>query len=326
MRLLLMITVLLAALWSGYWFVGQRAVQGGAEAFFATAPTRGLVAENAGLSVAGFPSRFDLTITEPRLGDPRAGVEWEAPFVQVLSLSYTPWHWIAALPNTQSLRLPDQTIVLASEKLQASLVAVPGTALALDRITVVGQALKATSDLGWQIGVAEGRFATRLDPTRTNTHEIGLQVTGLTPDAALAALLPDRPAVIDLVRLDALATFSAPIDRFAPQTRPELTALSIKEGRVTWGSLLVDASGDLAVQGGLPEGRIAIRITGWRALVPMAVAIGAVKPEVAPTVERMMEALATAGGNPDVLEMPLVFADGRMSLGPIPLGPAPRLN
>ena len=31
-----------------------------------------------------------------------------------------------------------------------------------------------------------------------------------------------------------------------------------------------------------------------------------------------------AGGNAEVLSLPLVFAGGRMSLGPVPLGPAPQ--
>lgn len=325
MRVLLWVTGLLAVLYSGYWFVGQRAVQSGAEAFFATPPD-GLVAENAGLNVSGFPSRFDLTVTDLHLADPRRDIDWRAPFVQVFSLSYRPWHVIAAFAPLQTFGLREQTLTLTNEKLQASVIVTPGTALALDRTTVVGTGLGATSDAGWALTAEAVRFATKIDPSLANTHEIGLEVTKLTPDPALATLMPNLPPVIDLIRLDAFATFSAPIDRFAGQTRPDLTALSIKEGAFNWGTLQAGAAGDLTVVAGVLDGRLALSVRGWRDLVPLAVTTGAIKPEVAATVTNVIAAFAASSGDPEVLEMPLVFSNGRMSLGPIPLGPAPRLN
>ena len=326
MRVLLWITGLLAVLYSGYWFVGQRAMQSGAEAFFANAARDGLVAENNGLTVNGFPSRFDLTVTDLHLADPRTGLDWRAPFVQVFALSYRPWHVITAFAPTQTFGTPDQTITLTNDKLQASLIVSPGGALALDRTTLVGTGLRATSDANWVLAAEALRFATRIDPSLANTHEIGVEITRMTPDPALSALMPTLPPVIELIQLDAFATFSAPIDRFAPQTQPQLTALSVKEAGFTWGSLQASASGDLTVVNGMPEGRIALSVRGWRDLVPLAVTMGAIQPGVAPTVTRVIEALTTSSGDPELVEIPLVFANGRMSLGLIPLGPAPRVN
>jgi hypothetical protein len=40
----------------------------------------------------------------------------------------------------------------------------------------------------------------------------------------------------------------------------------------------------------------------------------------------MFALLAAQTGDPEDLDLPLVFANGRMSLGPLPLGPAPRMN
>lgn len=326
MRALLWITGILAIVYSGYWFIGRNAAQSGAEGFFANAAAQGLVAENAGLAVTGFPSRFDLTVTEPRIGDPRRGLEWQAPFVQILSLSYKPWHFIAAFAPSQTFRTPGEDITLTSEKLQASLIVNPGFALTLDRTTFVGSDVQAVSTRGWTLAATTLRLATRSDPSRTNTHEIGIEVLALTPDPALAALMPNLPPVIDLVRLDTDAGFSAPIDRFVGKTRPDLTALTIKQAQFNWGTLQASAKGDLTVVNGMPEGRIALSVRGWRDLVPLAVNTGAIKPDVAPTVLALMQAFAQASGDPDLLEMPLVFAGGRMSLGPLPLGPAPRLT
>ncbi len=326
MRALLWITGILAILYSGYWVVGKTAMQSGAEAAFAGAARQGLFAENAGISVSGFPNRFDLTVTDPHLGDPRTGIEWQAPFMQILTLSYKPWHVIAAFAPTQTIQTPTEAITLTSAKLQASLIVTPNTALTLDRTVLVGNGVEMSSTLGWTLAAETLRLATKTDPTRTNTHEIGLELTRFSPDPALAALMPTLPTVIDRVHLDAFASFSAPIDRFVAETRPELTALSIKEAVFNWGTLQASAKGDLAVVAGMPEGRIDLTVRGWRDLVPLAVNTGAISPEVAPTVTNLMEAFAKSSGDPELLEMPLTFENGRMNLGPFPLGDAPRLN
>lgn len=326
MRALLWIATLLVALWSGYWFVGKTALERGFAAFLQEAPTRGLDLTQSGYAVAGFPNRFDLTVTEPRLIDRRSEIRWEAPFLQIFSLSYMPWHVIAAFAPTQTIRTPAEDVTLQSGKLQASLVVTPGTALTLDRITLVGDSVRAESSLGWVLATDTLRFATRADPSRTNAYDIGLELLGLSPDPALAARLPDLPPQIALSRIDANASFSAPLDRFAAETRPTLTALSLREAGLTWGDLSLFAKGDLLVLDGIPEGRIDIRMTGWRNLVALATGMGLIKPEIAPTALNMMQAIAGSSGDPEVLEMPLIFRDGQMMLGPLPLGPAPRLN
>jgi hypothetical protein len=182
------------------------------------------------------------------------------------------------------------------------------------------------STLGWTLSADSLRLATKIDPTRTNTHAIGIEVSRLSPDPALAALMPTLPPVIDRIRLDSFASFSAPIDRYSGETQPRLTAFSIKEAVFNWGTLQASAKGDLKVVANMPEGRIDLSVRGWRDLVAFAVNMGAIKPEIAPTVVNLMTAYAKASGDPDMLEIPLVFAGGRMSLGPLPLGPAPRLN
>lgn len=326
MRALLWIATVLVVLWSGYWFVGKTTVERGFEAFVQAAPESGLTVSQAGYRVAGFPNRFDLTVTDPRVTDQRSEIRWEAPFVQVFSLSYRPWHVIAAFAPQQTIRTVVEDITLQSGKLQASVVVSPNTALTLDRATVVGDDITATSSLGWVLAAQTLRFATRSDPSLTNTYDIGLELLNLSPDPALAARLPDLPPQIALARVNANATLSAPLDRFAGEARPGLTALSLREAVVTWGALSLSAKGDLRVVDGLPEGRIALRATGWRNLVVMATSMGLITPDFAPTMTNMMQAVAGASGDPDVLEMPLIFEGGQMLLGPLPLGPAPRLD
>lgn len=326
MRALLWIATVLVVLWSGYWFVGKTAVERGFEAFMQEAPTRGLDVSHSGYRLAGFPNRFDLTVTEPRVKDQRSEVQWEAPFVQVFSLSYRPWHVIAAFAPEQTIRTPAEDITLRSDKLQASVVVAPNSALTLDRTTFVGDAVRVESSLGWVLAADTLRFATRTDPSLTNTYDIGLELLGLSPDPALAARMPDLPPQIALARINANATFSAPLDRFAATIRPALTALSLRDATLNWGDLVILANGDLANVNGFPEGRVEITVTGWRNLVTLATNIGLIKPEIAPTVSNMMQAIAGSSGDPNELVLPLIFREQQMYLGPLPLGPAPRLD
>ena len=326
MRVLLWVATLMVALWSGYWFVGKSWVESGVASFLENAPAQGLTITHEGYGVAGYPNRFDLTVTEPRVTDRISETRWEAPFLQLFSLSYRPWHVIAAFAPEQTIRTPAEDLTLTAGKLQGSLVVTPGSALALDRSTLVGESLTLASSLGWTVATETLRLGLRADPSRTHAYDIGLELLNLRPDPSVAARLPDLPPEITLARLDANATLTGPLDQFAGVTRPQITSLSLREGLVTWGYLSLAARGDLQAVNGYPEGRIQIRVTGWRNLVTLATSMGMIRANMAPMVESMMQAIAGSSDDPDTLEMPLIFREGQMLLGPLPLGPAPSLG
>lgn len=326
MRAMIWIVGILAVLWMGYWFAGSRAVENGATAFFAQAADQGLVATNAGVNVAGFPNRFDLTITAPDIGDPQTGLRWQSPDLSVYAMTWKPWHIITVLANTQTLDLPGHTLGVVTTDARASVMAVPGGSLALDRIDVSITGPQVTSTLGWTVAADGMELHTRQNASLPHGHEVSLAIPNLMPDAALIGAT-GLPAAIQMIRLDAIGSFSAPLDRHAQTTQPRLTGLRVKEGTVLWGDLTVAAAGEIAANAdGLAEGRIDITITGWRKAVPMAVTMGLIQPQVAPTVEGMLNAMAVQDGDAETLELPLVYQNGRGNLGPLPLGAAPRLN
>lgn len=327
MRLLQVLVLALATLWGGYWFIGSRALERAASGWFQAQGGNGLVAGMESLSVAGFPSRFDLTVNEISLADPATGLAWTAPFVQVLSLSYKPWHVIVAFAPEQQLATPFEVLTLASGKLQASVVATPRTALPLDRTRLIGDDLRLASSLGWSIGVKTLRLASRRLSAEGDRHEIGVEALEIAPDAIFLAGIPSLPATIEQARLDADLTFSAPLDRFAGDARPGLTGIDVKSLSLIWGPLSVGGSGQLAADSnGFAEGRITLNLKNWRQMVPVGVALGWFTPEVAPTWENMLDMLARQSGDPENLDLPLTFRNGRMSVGPLPMGPAPRLR
>lgn len=320
MRGLLGLAIALGLLWGGYWFLGARAMERAAEDWFDSAKAEGLVAEKTGFSLQGFPSRFDLTFEGLHLADPVSGYGWKAPFAQVLMLSYQPWHLIAALPNDQSFETPFGAVDLHSAKLQASLVLKPALAVGLDRFVLAGEELRV-SGTGGALAADSLSLGSRLLDADSHLHEIGLAVLGLHLDPKRVAPLPD---VVERLRLDADVRFTAALDRYAPETRPMLAAVTLREASVGWGSMTVYAKGEVSADAeGYAAGRIDIRFTEWRQGLAAAVELGLITAEVAPTVEK---ALTLLSQDTAVVDLPLVFSGGRMSLGPVPLGAAPRLR
>lgn len=341
MRKLLILLLIASALWSGYWFAGSSAIRSAAEQWFADQTRAGMVAENTSLKVAGFPNRFDLTVEGVHLADPQSGFGWQAPFAQIFAMTWKPWHIIAALPPEQVITTPDEEIILKSVGLKASLRARPTTDLPLAAVIVESGPFTATSTTGWTVGAIRalasiksvdavaGEAAVDEDMSDASSYIMSLDIEDLAPDPAAVetiAASAGLPPTIDAVRVLGSVKLTAPIDRHMGETVVAPKELKLDLLQITWGELEVNASGKVAPDAaGFAAGRIEFEVTNWQMLVPILVATGAIKPEISQTVENMLGAMAKETGDPDVLKLPLILNEGRMSLGPLPLGPAPML-
>lgn len=322
MRALLWVVVTAAVLWAGYWFVGARGVEHGAARAFAEATAQGLQAQNAGLRVAGFPNRFDLTVTGPAVLDPVSGFGWQGADLRLLAMSWKPWHLIALAPDQSVITTPLGPVSVAAGDLRGSLVLHPGADLALRSTVVEATDLVMDGPVG-DLSLAHASLASAEDTSRRNSHRLGLAITDLTPDPAVSAALPDLPAVMTGLRVDAHVLLTAPLDRHAATTRPEVTGLILDSLQLDWGPLQVTAQGSLAtVSDGTAEGRIELQIDSWRLLPGVLGQAGVIDPVLAPTLLRAFEIMAK--GSPD-LTTALVYKRGRASLGGLPIGRAPRL-
>jgi hypothetical protein len=170
------------------------------------------------------------------------------------------------------------------------------------------------------------RFATKALSDDGLEHEIGFEALDVVPDPALAAALSDMPAALSKLRLDAIVGLTA-ADPTAAGASPVISGIDLKEAQMTWGDLALFGKGRIAANSdGLAEGRIDFRLTNWRKLMPLLAAAGVVTAEALPTWENALALLAAQSGDAEVLELPLIMRQGRMSLGPLPLGPAPVLR
>lgn len=333
MRMLLILALLATAGWSGYWVWASTTVESAFAGWFEDRRADGWVAEYADLSVAGFPNRVDTTFSDLALADPATGLAWEAPFFQVLALSYKPNHVIAVWPPEQILATPYEKMTLAATDMRASLVLEPDTDLTLDRTTLTAENLAITPE-GSQDATRIGALtlaAERVAVDDAASYRLGLSADGFAPSLPWRAhldpqgSLPDR---LDALRADITVTFDKPWDRHAIEdARPQPRAIKVKLAEARWGRLELQLAGALTVDSsGVPDGSLTVKAKNWREILDLAVNAGALPSGFAETLEDGLSLVAGLAGNPHTLDIPLDFGNGRVLLGPVPIGPAPVLK
>ncbi|MFT3974018.1 MAG: DUF2125 domain-containing protein [Amaricoccus sp.] len=121
--------------------------------------------------------------------------------------------------------------------------------------------------------------------------------------------------------------FDRPWDRAAVEAGlPALKQVSVRDLHLAWGRLDLRAHGTLDVDAqGFAAGRLDIAATNWRDMIDVAEQGGMIGANMAGTLRVGLGLLAQMAGNRESIEIPLAFADGQTRLGPIPIGPAPRL-
>jgi len=322
MRLAITLLAGLALAWAGAWLVAARVVERAAETWLAEQAAAGRLADHEAVSVGGFPGRLDLTVEGLRLGDPW-GVVWEVPQVALALGAGRPDRVRAGLEGRQRLIMGAQALEVEADRLEGA-VRVGGRELALREGALQVEALRLEAGGGpGTLGLRTLGLETAAEAGAEERQRLRL---GLR-DLVLAG--PDGRPLAPLERLDLTATvlFDAPLDRHAAVRGVQPQELVLEALSLVWAGAEVQAGGRLEIGAdGFPEGRIGVEVAGWRPLLDMAVTLDLLRPELAPTWERVLETLEAAGDRPGVLPLALVFSRGRVSLGPLPLGPAPRLR
>lgn len=327
MKWLTAFLVALMLAWGSYWFIGSRALGANATAWLKDLPAQNIPASYSGLQVQGFPNRFDLALSDLAIGDPLA-LQWRAPFFHLLALSYRPNNLIAVFPPSQQFVTPGQTLTLTSASARASVLFQATTALPLDHMELVVTEGDLLSDQAWAARFEQLRFATRQDFSAENAHQIGLDLIGLQPaDSLRRAIDPEKslPEVVDSLHLDLTLQPDRPIDRngFA-DGGPGLLSLSLTSLNLHWGSMLLQAEGTLTRgSDGTAEGKIVVHLQDWRHMQALVSAGGFLDPISLGNLSRALETLEQLSPDKTGLEVPLRFANGRVSIAGLPLFAAP---
>ena len=102
-------------------------------------------------------------------------------------------------------------------------------------------------------------------------------------------------------------------------------ATSLQSLRIRWGSLLVDASGTLALDSALqPEGAFSAMITGQGRAVDVAVMTGALKPDQASAAKEVLALLPKpTDSEQSAITLPLTLQNDQLFLGPAKIASVP---
>ena len=330
MRKLITLVIVAALAWSGYWYLGMQGHKAALSTWFEDRRAEGWQVEYSDHTVRGFPNRFDTTLTDLRLTDPETGISWQAPFFQVLSLSYKPNHLIAVWPNEQQIATPSEKFTLKTSTMRASLKVKPSTQLALDTAQIEMAEALITSSEGWTAGFDALNAAIRNLEGTDSTYDVAASIDQLLPGERLRKLIDQGgtlPETIETLRYDLRAALDAPLNRSTIEdARPAITNLIIRDLRGTWGQLELRAKGDMEVRDAQPQGEVAITARNWREMINLAVRSGALDQSFASTVELGLGLLASTSGNAEALDATLSFSGGRTFIGPIPVGPSPEIR
>jgi len=247
-------------------------------------------------------------------------------------LSYEPNRAILVLPGEQKISSPEETIAVRSETMRASVRFLPETDLRLDRTQVEIRDLELLGPT-WRAALESVDFATQLldeGDAPGQAHQIGLNAIDLhIPGVSgwLKRRVQGLSERMDKAHLDAVLAFDAPWDRHAAEgIKPKLTAISLKDLELAWGKLRLEGRGRLtADRAGYATGEIKLKARNWVDMLELAVAAGALHERLADQVENGLSIIAMLSGDREEIDIKLTFKNGETRIGPVPIGPAPRL-
>ena len=323
LKRLLFVIVAAALAYSGWWVYAAQSLRSDVEAWFDDQRADGWEADYDDLSVRGFPSRTDVTLTNPSFTAPDGAFEWSAPFLQMLTLSYRRGHVIIAWPDTQTLMTANGPAEILSQGLRASIVyqddvilrsnleaevlniVVPDQTIALAGVNAAIEKIEPLD--------ATYRFALALDSVAA-------------PDTPVTgSLVPDSTGAL---RTDATVTLSAPLTNASVTgDLPRLEALEYRNTQGRYGALVVNSTGEVSFDArGRASGEISVVAENWREALANAEANGVLPTGASDGMAEILGLIASLSGSREALDVTLGLNNGTVLIGPLPVGQIPPLT
>jgi len=331
MRKLIVLVVVLASLYGGYWFVGKSQIQSRLSEALVEIDAGDMNVTYGTLATRGFPSRFDTTLTDLVVEDPNARLRWETPIFQLLALSYQPNNVRAYFPEEQTFVIDGERFMLFTSEMVARGQVSASTALAFQQAELELLNPRLRTEEGAELALARLFAAMRLTPETTQTYDLFFEARSIVlPEDIRRIIDPQNrlPPIMQSLRFDSDLDLSAPIAlNPSDEQPPMIEVLSVREFAFEWGEISLSAIGDVKPdEFGVMDGSITISARNWQQALDLAVIAGAIPEERRQFFTGIVTSLDETPHIPDTLTATLMIVDGEMMLGPLPLGKAPLLR
>ncbi len=290
---------------------------------------RGYVVHWDEVELGGFPGAFRFRFSKPSFGAERPlPVTLDAPSIVA---SATPWnlhHWQLAAPEGARLSGPGGIVGVDLARIEASSGVGPSGGVVLDLVASGLDGIGLAQATRIANATAHIELPAHAPASHTDSAlDAALQLT----EVKLAAGVPGFGDTLAELAVSVQVKGAVPAGSFQDALshwRDEGGTIELKEFRLRWGGLLVDANGTLALDANLqPEGALSAIITGQDAAVDLAVTAGTLQPQDAGIVKAVLGVLAKPGPSGDkAITVPLTLQESRLYLGPAALGRVPRIS
>jgi hypothetical protein len=325
------IVIFITLVWSGWWVFASAGMQRNISNWLEAQRTLGWQADVGSMQMQGFPMRLHTRLDDIAIVDPATGVAANMDHLDVSAPTYWPGYFTVALPKTPiTLASPDLRADLTAERAVVAMRLRPGTSLQLESVGLTGGAWSLDTAVG-NIVAADAIDLTMVQQTaETPVYDLKVNADNLTPGTLPRTFLglPDvRPSAFDTFTAELNVTFDRVWDRRALEIRrPQPRVINLKLAQFVWGKVEILATGDLTVdEEGLVSGPLSVKAKNWPEILNMVETAGYLPPNMRPQAEQVLKGLAQMTGQTTGLDLTISFQDGRMSMGFIPLGPAPRI-
>ena len=328
MRKLIVLVVVLATLYGGYWFVGRSQIQSRLTEALVEIDEGEMNVSYASLATRGFPSRFDTTLTDLVVEDPLARVRWETPIFQLLALSYQPNNVRAYFPQEQVFVIDGERFTLFTNEMVARGQVSANSALSFQQAELELINPRLRTEEGAELALARFFAAMRLTPNTTQTYDMFFEARSIVLPEDIRRLIDPQnlqPPIIQNLRFDSDVDLTAPIALNSGGADPvQLQSVRITEFAFAWGDMSLSAIGDLTPDAaGVLNGSISISARNWQQALDLAVATGALPEDRRQLIVGIAGSIDETPHVPDTLTATLTIIDGEMALGQLPLGKAP---
>lgn len=328
---LVKIAVVIALLWCGWWLVAATVLERGVAAWLEDRRSDGWDATADALNVSGFPLALSTGMQAVTLADPVRRLSVEAASLDIDMPAYWPGHVTVRLPETPvRVALGDAVFLLRAQEGRAELNLHPGNALELER-------LNAQSG-PWQLNTPQGNLLSADDfaaeVTQDNDvpaqYRFALNAARFAPGDLIRVpmqLPSDWPLTFETFVADVTVLFDRPIDRQALEARrPQPRSIDIRAFDLIWGDLRLTVSGRVEVDAeGTPDGGVTLSFRNWQQALELLKQTNIIRSDQTGQAEIVLRAIASSTDDPADIDIAIGFREGQLFLGPINLGPAPRI-